>query len=115
MAEYPFGPKPKGAGKRVCIIGAGANGLATLKILAETDEVRTGHWSIVAFEGRDKVGGVWYHPPYRLILSHFSHVELGIPPLPLEIHPEFFIPTGDLTFPKCIRHTQIFGRLRNAF
>ena len=47
--------------KRVCIIGAGANGLATLKILAETRQVQSGQWKLVAFEQRDNVGGIWYH------------------------------------------------------
>jgi cation diffusion facilitator CzcD-associated flavoprotein CzcO len=52
------------ASKRVCIIGAGANGLATLKILAETHQVQSGQWKLVAFEERDNVGGIWYHPQH---------------------------------------------------
>ncbi|KAH9985500.1 hypothetical protein BJV77DRAFT_1032284 [Russula vinacea] len=51
------------ASKRVCIIGAGANGLATLKVLAETHQVQSGQWSLVAFEERDNVGGTWYPAP----------------------------------------------------
>jgi NADPH-dependent glutamate synthase beta subunit-like oxidoreductase len=54
----PFGTK--GVAKRVCVIGAGANGLATLKVLAEMDQVQSGQWSLVAFEARDNVGGIWY-------------------------------------------------------
>jgi len=50
------------ATKRVCVIGAGCNGLATLKILAETHQAQSGHWKLVAFEQRDNVGGIWYHP-----------------------------------------------------
>lgn len=49
-----------GPTKRVCIVGAGANGLATLKVLAETRQVQSGQWSMVAFEERDNVGGIWY-------------------------------------------------------
>lgn len=48
--------------RRVCIVGAGANGLATLKVLAETRQVQSGQWSMVAFEERDNVGGIWYPP-----------------------------------------------------
>ena len=44
----------------MCVVGAGANGLATLKVLAETRQVQSGQWSMVAFEERDKVGGIWY-------------------------------------------------------
>ncbi len=55
----------KEASKRVCIIGVGANGLATLKILAETHQVQSGQWKLVAFEERDNVGGIWYRPRYH--------------------------------------------------
>ena len=48
--------------KRVCIIGAGATGLATLKVLSERHQGQPGRWSLVAFEERDKVGGIWYRP-----------------------------------------------------
>ena len=44
----------------MCVIGAGANGLATLKVLAEMHQVQSGQWSLVAFEERDNVGGIWY-------------------------------------------------------
>ena len=50
----------KDASKCVCIIGTGANGLATLKALAETHQVQLGEWLLVAFEERDNVGGIWY-------------------------------------------------------
>lgn len=46
--------------KRIAIVGAGAAGIATLKAIMDLDEeVRRG-WSIVAFEERSGVGGVWY-------------------------------------------------------
>jgi ribulose 1,5-bisphosphate synthetase/thiazole synthase len=77
------------ASKRVCIIGAGANGLATLKVLAETHQVQSGQWSLVAFEERDNVGGTWYLQ-HHSFSSHFFIVillDLGIPPLPPKILP----------------------------
>ncbi|KAI9438654.1 FAD/NAD(P)-binding domain-containing protein [Lactarius indigo] len=49
--------------KRVCVVGAGASGLATLKVLAETRQVQSGQWSVVAFEERDNIGGIWYPAP----------------------------------------------------
>ena len=59
----------KDASKRVCIIGAGANGLATLKALAETHQVQLGEWLLVAFEERDNVGGIWYDSSTSLFSS----------------------------------------------
>jgi cation diffusion facilitator CzcD-associated flavoprotein CzcO len=44
---------------RICIIGGGAAGLAALKIFQETVEHQAGLWELVAFEARDKLGGVW--------------------------------------------------------
>ena len=61
----------KDASKRVCIIGAGANGLATLKVLAETHQVQSGEWSLVAFEERDNVGGIWYRSQVITLLLTF--------------------------------------------
>jgi len=46
--------------KRVCIIGAGATGLTTLKVLSGRRQGQSGQWLLVAFEERDKVGGIWY-------------------------------------------------------
>jgi cation diffusion facilitator CzcD-associated flavoprotein CzcO len=74
----------KAAPKRVCVIGAGANGLATLKVLAQTDQVQSGQWTLVAFEERDNVGGIWYHPLF-ISCFFFSSLMLGTLLLPLEI------------------------------
>jgi len=104
MAEYvsdPFGIKPRSVGKRVCIIGAGANGLATLKILAETDEVQTGQWTMVAFEERDKVGGLWYpappseNPP---LTSLYDSLSANIP-IPVMAYSSFSFPPETSLFP----------------
>jgi cation diffusion facilitator CzcD-associated flavoprotein CzcO len=59
LGKDPFDAKVVPS-KRVCIVGAGAAGLATLKVLAETRQVQSGQWSMVAFEERDNVGGIWY-------------------------------------------------------
>ncbi|KAI0035441.1 hypothetical protein K488DRAFT_76590 [Vararia minispora EC-137] len=49
--------------KRICIIGGGANGLALLKVLSETYQVRSGRWTLDAFEERGDIGGVWLSAP----------------------------------------------------
>lgn len=55
--------------KRICVIGAGPAGLAVLKYLSETSYFKTGSWSIVAYESRSKVGGIWYVLPVHIFLS----------------------------------------------
>lgn len=46
-------------GLDICILGAGAAGLAVLKILKDSAEYKAGLWTIDAFEERDDVGGTW--------------------------------------------------------
>jgi len=70
--------------RRVCIIGAGASGLATLKVLAETRQVQSGQWSMVTFEERDNVGGIWYPLWDTFFTPRVSHfLAIGILLLPL--------------------------------
>lgn len=45
--------------KRICVIGTGAAGLAVLKYLSQTSYFKTGSWSVIAYESRSKVGGIW--------------------------------------------------------
>ena len=45
--------------KRICIIGAGASGLAALKVIADTEQYKNGLWQPIALEARDALGGVW--------------------------------------------------------
>ncbi|KZP27054.1 hypothetical protein FIBSPDRAFT_1040482, partial [Athelia psychrophila] len=45
--------------KHICIIGAGAAGLAALKAIVETAEYEAGSWVPVVYEAREDVGGVW--------------------------------------------------------
>ncbi|KAH7889624.1 hypothetical protein F5I97DRAFT_1845845 [Phlebopus sp. FC_14] len=52
-----------GTTKRICIIGAGAGGLAALKVISETSYCKSGSWKIVAYESRANVGGVWCPAP----------------------------------------------------
>jgi hypothetical protein len=45
--------------QEVVIIGAGASGLAALKVITDTPQVRQGLWNVVLYESREDVGGVW--------------------------------------------------------
>ncbi|KAI0311102.1 FAD/NAD-P-binding domain-containing protein [Amylostereum chailletii] len=68
MAEHvadPFADLNQGRrpSKRICIIGAGANGLATLKVFLDSAEVRSGEWMVTAMEERSDIGGVWLPDP----------------------------------------------------
>ncbi|KAI6099920.1 hypothetical protein EDD16DRAFT_498255 [Pisolithus croceorrhizus] len=44
--------------KRICVIGAGASGLAALKVISDTSHFKSGTWSVTAFESRESVGGI---------------------------------------------------------
>lgn len=45
---------------RICIVGAGASGLAILKDIIQSEEYKTQKWSVVdCFEERSNLGGIW--------------------------------------------------------
>lgn len=46
--------------KTICVIGGGAAGLAVLKVISESHLYKAGLWTVVAYEAREDVGGVWY-------------------------------------------------------
>ncbi|KAG1826929.1 uncharacterized protein BJ212DRAFT_1583612 [Suillus subaureus] len=49
--------------KRICIIGAGPGGLAALKVISESAYFKSGKWSVIAYETRENVGGIWLPAP----------------------------------------------------
>ncbi|KAG9219799.1 hypothetical protein CCMSSC00406_0008176 [Pleurotus cornucopiae] len=49
--------------KRICVIGAGAGGLAALKAIVEAPQHKAGEWKVTAFEARNEVGGIWLPAP----------------------------------------------------
>ncbi|KAI6166939.1 hypothetical protein EDD17DRAFT_1469324 [Pisolithus thermaeus] len=55
---HGFQPK-----KRICVIGAGASGLAALKVISDTSHFKSSTWSVTAFESRESVGGIWSAAP----------------------------------------------------
>ncbi|KAG2061606.1 hypothetical protein BDR06DRAFT_947092 [Suillus hirtellus] len=71
--------------KRICIIGAGAGGLAALKVVSESACFKSGKWLVIAYETREKVGGVWLPSPpviddYNASVTplYVSHIGLAI-------------------------------------
>ncbi|KAL0956941.1 hypothetical protein HGRIS_003043 [Hohenbuehelia grisea] len=54
--EAKFNATP---GKSICIIGAGAAGLASIKAVLDTPQFQAGQWNVTAFEAREDIGGVW--------------------------------------------------------
>lgn len=55
--------------KRICVIGAGPSGLAALKVISETSQCKAGLWSVVAFEARENIGGIWYAFSCELLID----------------------------------------------
>ncbi|KAJ6588830.1 hypothetical protein B0H19DRAFT_1101379 [Mycena capillaripes] len=49
--------------KTICIIGAGAAGLAALRAILDTPQYKAGLWKPTAFEARHQVGGIWLPDP----------------------------------------------------
>ncbi|KAI0064339.1 FAD/NAD(P)-binding domain-containing protein [Artomyces pyxidatus] len=105
MADYISSPlideTVSGEPKRICIIGAGANGLGTLKVLAETPQVQSGLWTPIAFEERENIGGIWFPAPptgdppltplYDGLFTNLPH--------PIMAYASFPFPPGIALFP----------------
>ncbi|KAJ7064880.1 hypothetical protein C8F01DRAFT_1249886 [Mycena amicta] len=59
----------------ICVIGAGAAGLAALRALLDTPQVRSGRWRISVFEARSGIGGIWLPDSTRDLPSFQARVE----------------------------------------
>lgn len=46
-------------GLKICVLGAGAAGLAVIKIIKDSSQYKSGQWSVDAFEEREDIGGTW--------------------------------------------------------
>ncbi|KAN0077216.1 hypothetical protein V8E55_011071 [Tylopilus felleus] len=87
--------------KRICVIGAGPAGLAMLKYLSQTSYVKTGSWSVFAFESCSKVGGIWrpasptddppLTPLYDSLTTNLPHPIMG--------YQEYLFPPSTPLFP----------------
>lgn len=90
----------------ICVLGAGAAGLAIIKVLKDSPEFKAGLWSIEAFEEREDIGGVWLPgapssdnadepPPTPMYDSIFTNL-----PHPVMCYPSFWFPPETFLFPK---------------
>ena len=52
----------------VCIIGAGASGLVSLKVFLEREEL----WDPIAFEEREAIGGIWWVTADSVLFRSFA-------------------------------------------
>ncbi|EJC99304.1 FAD/NAD-binding domain-containing protein [Fomitiporia mediterranea MF3/22] len=91
-------------GLRICVVGAGAAGLAVLKIIKDSKEYKRGNLVIDSFEERDDIGGTWLPAPaadkdippptpmYDSIITNLPH--------PIMCYPSFWFPPSTPLFPK---------------
>lgn len=58
---YLDGPRSsQGTSLKICIIGGGSAGLSAIQVIKDSEQYKSGLWSVDAYEGRDGIGGVWY-------------------------------------------------------
>ncbi|KAJ8522333.1 hypothetical protein ONZ45_g1112 [Pleurotus djamor] len=71
--------------KRICIIGAGAGGLAVLKAILDTPQHKSGSWDVTVYEARDDIGGIWLPSPTvsHTLLQDIKHKDAKLPLTPL--------------------------------
>ncbi|PVF97383.1 FAD/NAD(P)-binding domain-containing protein [Serendipita vermifera] len=91
--------------KRIVVIGAGSAGLVTLKILRETDQFKQGDWELLAFEQRDKLGGIWLPEPDPDELPNIPQTPLYNSlttnlPHPMMAFRDFPFPVSTFLYPK---------------
>ncbi|KAJ7728409.1 hypothetical protein DFH07DRAFT_222179 [Mycena maculata] len=95
--------------KTICIIGAGAAGLAALKAILDAPQYKAGLWKPVAFEARDQIGGVWLpdSAPSDSVLPQtplYDSLTTNLPH-PVMCFPSFPFPPSTPVFPAAV-HVQ---------
>ncbi|VDC04600.1 unnamed protein product [Peniophora sp. CBMAI 1063] len=111
MTEHVIDPLPDlHARKRICVIGAGANGLAVLQVFADSLYVRSGDWTISCFEDREDVGGVWRAAPPSSddkppISAVYDSLKINLPH-PIMTYQTFPFPPETPLFPTAARLLQ---------
>ncbi|KAJ7158370.1 hypothetical protein C8R43DRAFT_1087061 [Mycena crocata] len=80
--------------KTICIVGAGAAGLAALKTILDTPQYKAGLWKPTAFEARHRAGGIWLPdaasdksvlpltPLYDSLTTNLPHPLMAFPSYP---------------------------------
>ncbi|KAJ7512668.1 FAD/NAD-P-binding domain-containing protein, partial [Mycena galericulata] len=89
--------------KTICIIGAGAAGLAALRAILDTPQYKAGLWRPIAFEARDNIGGIWLPdaaPPHSVLPQTPLYESLTTNlPHPIMCFPSFPFPPSTPVFP----------------
>ncbi|KAJ7185569.1 hypothetical protein C8R46DRAFT_382260 [Mycena filopes] len=93
--------------KTICIIGAGAAGLAALRAILDTPQYKSGSWKPLAIEARDRVGGVWFPDPVPDLSSLpmtplYDSLTTNLPH-PVMCFPSFPFPPSTPVFPVAAR------------
>ncbi|KAI5121715.1 hypothetical protein M0805_002108 [Coniferiporia weirii] len=87
---------------KICVVGAGAAGLAVLKVIKDSHQFKAGLWTVDAYEDRDDIGGVWLPAPPTsdppLTPLHDSVV--ANLPHPVMCYSSFWFPPSTPLFPK---------------
>ncbi|KAI0685182.1 FAD/NAD(P)-binding domain-containing protein [Cytidiella melzeri] len=96
----------RSASKRICVIGAGASGLAALKVIADTPQYKAGLWQPVAFEAREALGGVWLPGPptkdppdtpmYDSLTTNLPHPVMAYTSFPFPPSTPLYLPAADV-------------------
>ncbi|KAJ7666259.1 hypothetical protein DFH06DRAFT_270837 [Mycena polygramma] len=93
--------------RNICVIGAGAAGLAALRAILDTPQYKAGFWKPTTFEARHQVGGIWLPDP----ATHFPNNSSEPPetplydslttnlPHPVMCYPSFPFPPSTPVFP----------------
>ncbi|KAJ7126115.1 FAD/NAD(P)-binding domain-containing protein [Mycena epipterygia] len=90
--------------KTICVIGAGAAGLAALRAILDTPQFKGNFWKPLVFEARDQIGGIWLpdaptppDPPLPLTPLYDS-LTTNLPH-PVMCFPSFSFPPSTPIFP----------------
>ncbi|KAJ6595741.1 FAD/NAD(P)-binding domain-containing protein [Mycena vulgaris] len=93
--------------KTICVIGAGAAGLAALRAILDTPQYKANLWRPVVFEARNQVGGVWLpdappetNPPASMLppTPLYDSLTTNLPH-PVMCFPSFPFPPSTPVFP----------------
>ncbi|KAJ7485386.1 FAD/NAD(P)-binding domain-containing protein [Mycena latifolia] len=103
MSESPSLPPPEQI-KTICVVGAGAAGLAVLRAILDTPQYKDNLWKPVVFEARSQVGGIWLPDPLLEITSALPQTPLYDSlttnlPHPVMCFPSFPFPPSTPVFP----------------
>ncbi|KAF8585697.1 FAD/NAD(P)-binding domain-containing protein [Ramaria rubella] len=113
--SWPPSPAHSPTKKSIAIVGAGSSGLAALKAILELPLELRQSWSVVLFEQRRDVGGIWLpdpvppHPPVLPATPLYPHLRTNTPH-PTMTYPGFPFPPMTPLYPS---HHAVLAYHRN--